>query len=90
MAPKIIKAGAGPQDFGSGNNHDEVLQELMVQLGSDSDPGSSGGDSTTNDSGPATSYDSELELFHNVPSVCLSSAPPSQLSPFHLGGGRHL
>ena len=70
MFPKVIKAGAGPHDLGSGDNHDEAFPELMVQLSSDSDTGSdSSGDSTTDYSSSVTSYDSGLELFHNVSSV---------------------
>ncbi|KAF9652527.1 hypothetical protein BDM02DRAFT_2766622 [Thelephora ganbajun] len=69
MFPKVIKAAAGPHDFGSGNNYDETLPELTVQSGLDSDTGSdSNGDSTTDYSSSATSYESDLEVFHNVPS----------------------
>jgi len=72
MFPKVIKAGAGPHDFGSGKNDDETFPELTVQFKSpDSDAGSdSSGDSTTDYSSSITSYDSGLELFHNASSVC--------------------
>jgi len=70
MFPKVIKAGAGPHDLGSGDNHDETFPELTVQMSPDSDTGSdSSGDSTTDYSSSVTSYDSGLELFHNVSSV---------------------
>ena len=78
MFPKVIKAAAGPHDLGSGNNHDGTFPELTVQSNLDSDTGSdSSGDYTTDYSSSVTSYESELELFHNVSSVCLS---PSSLS----------
>lgn len=78
MFPKVIKAAAGPHDFGSGNNYDETSPELVVQSGPDSDTGSdSGEDFTTNYSSSVTSYESELELFHNVSSVCLSLSHPT-------------
>lgn len=71
MFPRVIKAAAGPHDFGSGNNHDEALTELTVQSNSDSDTGSdSSGDSTTDYwASSVTSYESELEVFHNASSV---------------------
>jgi len=79
MFPKVIKAAAGPHDLGSGNNHDEALPELTVQSSSDSDTGSdSSGDSTTDYSSSVTSYESELEVFHNVSSVCRLPFPPSR------------
>jgi hypothetical protein len=66
MFPKIIKAGAGPHDYGSGNNYDETSPEL-VSAGADSDTGSyNGGDSTAS---YPSSCEPELELFH-VSSVC--------------------
>ena len=69
--PKLIKAGAGPHDLGSGNNSDELLPELTVQSSSNSDTGSyGGGDSTTDYSSSITSYESGLEVYHNVSSVC--------------------
>jgi hypothetical protein len=78
MFPKLIKAAAGPHDLGPGNNYDEALPELTVQLGTDSETGSdSSGDSTTDYSSSVTSYESELELFHNVSSV--RRRPPPQL-----------
>ena len=76
MFPKLIKAGAGPHDLGSGSNHDETFPELTVQLSPDSDTGSdSSGDYTTDYSSSVTSYDSGLELFHNVSSVRRSLSP---------------
>ena len=72
MFPKIIKAGAGPHDCGSADNHDETFPEL-VQSDTDSDAGSDcSGDSMTECSTSVTSYEPELELFHNVSSVCRS------------------
>ena len=77
MFPKLIKAGAGPHDLGSGNNHDETFPELTVQSCPDSDIGSdSSGDSATDYSSSVTSYDSGLELFHNVSSVCRTHPSP--------------
>ena len=71
MFPRVIKAAAGPHDFGPGNNYDEIIPELTVQLSSDSDTGSdASGDSTTDYSSSVTSYESELEVFHNASSVC--------------------
>ena len=65
MFPKVIKAGAGPHDCGSGNNHDGTLPEL-VRSDADRDTGSDpSGDPTL-----VTSYKPELELSHNVSSVC--------------------
>jgi len=76
MFPKVIRAGAGPHDFGSGNNHGEtLLPELTMQLISDPDTGSDSGDSSTDYSSPFTSYDPGLELFHNAPSVGRPSSP---------------
>jgi len=76
MFPRVIKAAAGPHDLGPGNNHDGTLPELTVQSSSDSDTGSdSSGDSTTDYSSSVTSYESELEVFHNVSSVCRSPSP---------------
>ena len=70
MFPKVIKATAGPHDLGSGSNYDETLPELAVQSSSDSDTGSDiGGDSMTDYSSSITSYEQELEVFHNVSSV---------------------
>ena len=89
MFPKVIKAAAGPHDPGSWNNYDETLPELTVQLGSGSDTGSySSGDSTTDYSSSVTSYDSELELFHNISSVRQSPSPRITGSHIGLGGGR--
>ena len=70
MFPKVIKAGAGPHDCGSGNNPDETFPELgqsgtNFYTESDSDE-----DSTTDCSSSATSHESELELFRNVSLVC--------------------
>ena len=77
MFPKIIKAGAGPHDLGSGDNCDETSPELTVESSPDSDAGSEGsGDSPTDYSSSVTSYDSGLELFHNVSSVGRSPPPP--------------
>lgn len=77
MFPKVIKAGAGPHDLGSGDNRGETLPELTVQLSSDSDTGSdSGRDSTTDGSSSVTSYESHLEVFHNISSVCRPSFSP--------------
>ena len=71
MFPRVIKAGAGPHDFGSGNNHNETLPELTMQMNSDSDTGFEGGeDFVTDHFISVTSHDPELELFHNIPSVC--------------------
>ena len=72
---KVIKAGAGPHD-GSGDNRDERFSELSVplnlDLGTEVDRD---GDSTPDHLGPVASYDSELEISHNVPSVCQFSPP---------------
>ena len=76
MFPKVIKAAAGPHDFGSGNNSNEALPELPVQLGSDPDPNADdSGDPTADDSNSSTSDDPELELYHNASSVCWFSLP---------------
>ena len=76
MFPKVIKAAAGPHDFDPENNYDEIVPELAVQLSSDSDTGSDvSGDSTTDYSSSVTSYESELEVFHNASSVCRFSFP---------------
>ena len=76
MFPRVIKAAAGPHDLGPGNNHDETLPELTVQSSSDSDTGSdSSGDSMTDYSSSVTSCESELDVFHNVSSVCRSPFP---------------
>ena len=78
MFPRLIKAAAGPHDLGPGNNYDETFPELTVQLSTDSETGSdSSGDFTTDYSSSVTSYESELELFHNVSSV--RHHPPPQL-----------
>jgi len=85
MFPRVIKAAAGPHDFGPGNSYDEIFPELTVQSSSDSDTGSDGsGDSTADYSSSVTSYESELEVFHNVSSVCCSllSRSPNLTSLF--------
>ena len=52
---------------------DDVLPELKVQSGMDSDTGPCGsGDLRTDYSSSITDYESEFELFHNAPSVCQS------------------
>ena len=93
MFPKVIKAGAGPHDLGSGDNYDETPPELTMQSVPDPDTGSdSSGDSTTDYSSPISSYESGLELFHNASSVGQpppSSLPGRQFLPLYLGGGRH-
>lgn len=67
MFPKIIKAAAGPHDLSSGSNYDEALPELTVQSSLDSDSGSdSSGDCMTDYSSSITSYEQELEVFHNI------------------------
>ena len=74
--PRVIRAAAGPHDLGSGNNYDEALPELTAQLNLHSDTGSDGsGDSMTDYSSSVTSYESELEVFHNASSVCRFSSP---------------
>jgi len=81
MFPKVIKAAGDPDDLGPGSNHDESLPELMMQPSLDPGAGfDSSGDSMTHH----PSSHSELELLHNVPSVCLSSPPqrPALTSPF--------
>lgn len=74
--PKVIKAAAGPRDLGPGNNRNETLPDLAVQLGSDldteADMGAGRGDSTTDHPRSVIGHDSELEISHNVSSVCLS------------------
>ena len=76
MFPRVIRAAAGPHDLGSGDNRDDILPELTVQSGPDSDTGSSSSkDSTSGYSGSVTSSDSDLDIFHNTPSVCRYSSP---------------
>ena len=77
MFPKVIKAAAGPHDLGPGNNNNnETLPELTMQSSSDTDTGSdNSGDSTIDYSSSVTSYESELEVFHNASSVRRSSFP---------------
>lgn len=88
MFPKVIRAASGPHDCGSGDNYDETLPELTVQSGTNSDTGSdTGGDSTTDYSSSVTSYEPELELFHNASSVCRSSFFPSPLPVLTLYPG---
>jgi len=70
MFPKVIKAGAGPHDCGSANNHDETLPGL-VRSDTNSDAGSDhSGDFMMDYPTPVTIYKPELELSHNVSSVC--------------------
>lgn len=90
MFPRVIKAAAGPHDLGSGDNYDETFPELTVPLSPDSDTGSdSSGDSATDYSSSVTSYDSGLELFHNVSSVCWFPSPiVRKFLILHLGGRR--
>lgn len=77
MFPKVIKAAAGPHDLGSGSNFEGALPESTVQPSWDSDNLSdSSGDSMTDYSSSVTSYEQELEVFHNVSSV-LCPPPPS-------------
>lgn len=71
MFPKVIRAAAGPHDFGPRNNPDEIPPELTVQ--SNSDVGNEfdeGNNSTIDHPGLVAGDDSELEIFHNVASVC--------------------
>ena len=82
MFPKVIKAGAGFHDLGSGKNHEEMFPELTVHAGFDSDTESdSGGESTTDEcSSSVTSYGSDLAVFYNVSSACRpSSSHPSPI-----------
>ena len=75
MFPKIIKAGAGPHDLGSGNNRDETSPELMLESESDTDSDCSW-DSSSDYPDSVTSYESDFETFHNVSSVCLPLSHP--------------
>ena len=89
LFPKVIKAGAGPHDLGSGNNHNETLPELTVQSGTDSDtvPGGSE-DFKTDCSNSVTNYEPGLELFRNVSSVCRSRSLPLPLPVLTLSLSR--
>ena len=60
--PKIMKAAAGPHDLGPGSNYDETLPELTMQLSLDSD--------TELDCSGSSTADPNLELYHQVSSVC--------------------
>lgn len=77
MFPKIIRAAAGPHNLDSGDNQDGALPELAPQSSLDSDTGSdSSVDSMTDYSSSVTSYEQELEAFHNVATVFRPSSPP--------------
>jgi hypothetical protein len=52
MLPKVIKAGAGPHDLGSGDNEGNSFPELTVQ--SDADPPSSDDEDLGGQRGPTT------------------------------------
>ena len=87
MFPKVIRAAAGPHDPGPGNNPDDILPEPMVQSNSDaSNEFDDGENSTIDRSGLVTDDDSELEIFHNVASVCQSSH--RFFCPYLFTGGR--
>ena len=74
MFPKVIRAAAGPHDLGPGNNPDDMLPELTVQSNSDAGNEFDDGENSTIDRpGLVADDDSELEIFHNVASVCRSS-----------------
>ena len=74
--PKVTKAGAGPHDLGSGDNHDGRFSELSMPLNLDlGTKVDRDGDSTPDHLGSAAGYDSELEISRNVPSVCQFSPP---------------
>ena len=78
MFPKIIRAAAGPHNLDSGDNQDGALPELAPQSSLDSDTGSdSSVDSMTDYSSSVTSYEQELEAFHNVATVFRPSSPPA-------------
>ena len=71
MFPKVVRAAAGPHDLGSGNNHDETRPELAVGSISESDTESDcSGDSTMDYCSSVTSYESGLEVVHNISLVC--------------------
>ena len=68
LFPRVIRAGAGPHDLGSGETRGETFPELTVRpdaepVSDDEDPGGRG-DFTTNDTGP------ELDMVtRNLPYV---------------------
>ena len=76
MFPRIIRGAAGPHDLGSGFNDNEALPELTVQSSMYSDTGlGSSGDSMADHSSSVTSYEQELEVFHNVSTVARTLSP---------------
>ena len=67
--PRVVKAAAGPHDFGPGNNHDGTLSEIMMQLNlGHAEFGGSGGSSTDHFSS-VTGSDSELNTCDDAPLV---------------------
>ena len=69
LFPKIIKAGAGPHDLGSGDDKGEAFPELMVQ--SDAETTTSGDEDLGGEWGPTTDdIDSKpLTVVRNTPYV---------------------
>ena len=69
MVPKVIRAGAGPHDLGSGNNGGDAYPELTVR--SDAEPTISGDENLEGRSDPTTGaadYES-VTVVRNTPSV---------------------
>ena len=87
LAPKVIKAGAGPHDLGPGGRDDEE-PSLEAQYGSDSDSDIASSlfdDDEDDDRGSITSIDSEFDIvIHNITAVRFS--PHLLSTPTHSFG----
>ena len=67
--PKVIRAGAGPHDLGSGDNTSDAFQKLTIQPDAGHSAGSD--DDLEGQPGPSTDDDGSKPkiVVHNIPSV---------------------
>jgi len=84
--PKVIKAGAGPRDFGSGGCEGSGSPKIEVQSPSDSGSefmSSLCDDDGSNDRSSVTSVESESDIvIHNTPAVRSSPSLSTHSCPF--------
>lgn len=75
MFPKVIRAGAGPHDLGSGDNRGDAFPELTVQF--DAEPTTSGDEDLGEEWDPITDdTDSGPDaVVRNTPLVCFLPCP---------------
>ena len=84
MPPKVIRAGAGPHDFGSGDNRGDAFQELTTQ--SDTEP-TMDGDGDLEGQSELTTDDTDFEsvvVIRNTPYVWFLPHPSVSALTFAL------